>query len=114
PAGAENKSRYLTHDGVHMNSEGNVLMAKGCLAALGMNEKQIKEIETAWLTQEDTALLSVGNFDPRARIGITLGQSRALGRLAAKREVDIVRFTQDIWFRALSEVVARHADDAVL
>lgn len=34
-------SRYLTTDGVHMNSEGNALMASGCLAALGLDQAPV-------------------------------------------------------------------------
>ncbi|KAA6350136.1 Acetylxylan esterase [termite gut metagenome] len=37
------ESRYLTSDGVHMKPEGNVLMAKGCLRAMGFTDEQIKK-----------------------------------------------------------------------
>lgn len=39
----------FTSDGVHMNSEGNQLMAKGVLGALGFEAAQIKKAEEAWV-----------------------------------------------------------------
>ena len=38
----------LTTDGVHMNAEGNKLMARGVLKALGANEAELKKAEEAW------------------------------------------------------------------
>lgn len=41
--------RLLTSDGVHMNSAGDQLMAKGILQAVGCSEAQIKKAQAAWL-----------------------------------------------------------------
>ena len=38
----------LTVDGVHMNAEGNKIMAKGVLKALGASDAQLKKAEEAW------------------------------------------------------------------
>jgi lysophospholipase L1-like esterase len=38
----------LTTDGVHMNPEGNKIMARGVLKALGANEAELKKAEDAW------------------------------------------------------------------
>lgn len=38
----------LTSDGCHMNAEGNVMMAKGVLRALGVNEEKISAAEDNW------------------------------------------------------------------
>ncbi len=38
----------LTTDGVHMNGEGNKIMARGILKALGANDAQLKKAEDAW------------------------------------------------------------------
>ncbi len=47
---AENKpgQRVLTVDGVHMNPEGNKLMAIGVLKAFGLDDAQLKRAEEAW------------------------------------------------------------------
>lgn len=38
----------FTSDGVHMNGEGNKLMALGVLKALGLDEAQLKKAQEAW------------------------------------------------------------------
>lgn len=47
---AENKPnvKVLTSDGVHMNIEGNKLMAVGVLKALGLNEDELDKAKAAW------------------------------------------------------------------
>lgn len=42
--------RVLTSDGVHMNSAGDQLMAKGILQAFGLNADQMNAAEEAWKT----------------------------------------------------------------
>ena len=39
---------YLTVDGVHMNSGGNALMARGILRALGLNDQELARAEKVW------------------------------------------------------------------
>ncbi len=47
---AENKpsEKVLTRDGVHMNPEGNKLMALGVLKAFGLNDTELKKAKAAW------------------------------------------------------------------
>jgi len=107
-------SRFLTIDGVHMNAEGNVLMAKGVLRAFGASPMQLAQIEKAWLTQPDTASVTVYPFDPRPEIGLKLGQFRALNKIAESRKVSGVQFVRSIWLRSLSKVVQAHASNPIL
>jgi len=46
----ENKpgTKVLTGDGVHMNGEGNKLMAIGVLQAFGLNDAQIEKAKSSW------------------------------------------------------------------
>ena len=46
----EHKGNKATVDGVHMAWEGDKLMARGILLALGVPEKKMPEIEAAWRT----------------------------------------------------------------
>ena len=39
----------LTTDGCHMNTRGNIMMAKGILRAFGLSEKKIAAAEKSWL-----------------------------------------------------------------
>lgn len=54
---AENKpnEKVLTNDGVHMNTEGDKLMAIGVLKAFGLNDGQIEKAKAAWLPLEAKA-----------------------------------------------------------
>lgn len=45
----------LTTDGVHMNTDGNKLMAIGVLRALGLNDAELKKAEAAWKPLEEEA-----------------------------------------------------------
>lgn len=55
---AENKpnEKVLTSDGVHMNTEGNKLMAIGVLKAFGLNETEITRAKAAWAPLEAAAV----------------------------------------------------------
>jgi lysophospholipase L1-like esterase len=107
-------SRYLTVDGVHMNPEGSVLMAKGVLGAMGFSEVQIAQTEQNWLNQPDTAKITVYPYDPRPEVNITLGQYRGLDKIAKDGGVNAVDFGRSLWLWALSEVVQAHANDKML
>ncbi len=55
---AENKpnEKVLTSGGVHMNTEGNKLMAIGVLKAFGLNETEIAKAKAAWVPLEAAAV----------------------------------------------------------
>lgn len=55
---AENKPnvKVLTSDGVHMNAEGNKLMAIGVLKALGLNEAELDKAKASWPALEAAAV----------------------------------------------------------
>jgi hypothetical protein len=45
----------FTVDGVHMNTEGNKIMATGILQAFGLDAAQLKKAEEAWVPMEAQA-----------------------------------------------------------
>lgn len=55
---AENKPnvKVLTSDGVHMNAEGNKLMAVGVLKAFGLNEAELDKAKASWPALEAAAV----------------------------------------------------------
>ncbi len=55
---AENKPnvKVLTSDGVHMNGEGNKLMAIGVLKAFGLNEAELDKAKASWAPLEAAAV----------------------------------------------------------
>lgn len=54
---AENKPnvKVLTSDGVHMNAEGNKLMAVGVLKAFGLNDAELDKARASWPALEAAA-----------------------------------------------------------
>ncbi len=54
---AENRPgvKVLTSDGVHMNTEGNKLMAIGVLQAFGLNDAELDKAKVAWAPLEAAA-----------------------------------------------------------
>ena len=114
PRNPEKTSRYLTVDGVHMNPEGNVLIAKGVLRAFGLTPAEIAEIEKEWLGQKDTATIGNYPFDPRPRFTITLGQYRALSEVAERNNTSLVDMVVGLWLRSLAEVVGAQDPKSVL
>lgn len=54
---AENKPnvKVLTSDGVHMNTEGNKLMAVGVLKAFGLNDAELEKAKASWPALEAAA-----------------------------------------------------------
>lgn len=57
---AENKPnvKVLTSDGVHMNVEGNKLMAVGVLQALGLNAAELDKAKASWPPLEAAAIMA--------------------------------------------------------
>jgi lysophospholipase L1-like esterase len=52
--------RSLTFDGVHMNIYGNMVMARGVLAAFGLNEVQLAAVQAKWNQMPDVYPLPNG------------------------------------------------------
>ena len=46
------KGRLFTSDGVHMNPDGNRMMAAGVLKAFGLSDTQLEKAQQAWSTKE--------------------------------------------------------------
>jgi lysophospholipase L1-like esterase len=53
------KNRSLTTDGVHMNVFGNLMMARGVLRAIGLDEKQLAAAQTKWQGLSEAVHVSV-------------------------------------------------------
>ncbi len=51
PRYSRNIKNKLTTDGCHMNTLGNIMMAKGILRAFGLNEGKIAAAEKSWLVK---------------------------------------------------------------
>ena len=49
PGYQRNIKNKLTTDGCHMNTLGNIMMAKGILRTFGLSEEKIAAAEKSWL-----------------------------------------------------------------
>jgi lysophospholipase L1-like esterase len=114
PLAPTKDSRFLTADGVHMNPEGNVLMARECLIAAGVSVEKFGNIEKQWLDQPNTASLSVHPFDPRPDVSISLGEFRGMSKAAGEQHTDLGTLSRSLWLRVLSETVGLHQQEKLL
>lgn len=75
-------TNVLTSDGVHMNAEGNQLMAVGVLQAFGLNAEQIDKAKAAW-----APLLAAGKAAQETRAAARKArQEKAAQEKAAKEK----------------------------
>jgi len=77
--GSDGKTNMLTGDGVHMNPQGNVMMANGVLKGFGLNEEQLKKANDKW--QEMPNAIEVAG---KARV--SLRQFQQLNAYAAQQK----------------------------
>ncbi len=82
---AENKPnvKVLTSDGVHMNGEGNKLMAIGVLKALGLNEAELDKAKASWPALEAKAAEAAKK---QAEAKAKAAAEKAKGTLAPKKK----------------------------
>jgi lysophospholipase L1-like esterase len=75
---AENKPnvKVLTSDGVHMNGEGNKLMAIGVLKAFGLNEAELDKAKASWPALE-VAAAEFAKKQAEARAKAAAGKAKA-------------------------------------
>jgi lysophospholipase L1-like esterase len=80
-AATAHKGNLLTTDGVHMNAQGNIMMAKGVLRTLGLNDAQLQKAHEAWL---DIPRAVNVNITP-----LSIRQSNQLAAIAAKQNISV-------------------------
>lgn len=93
-AATPHKGLLLTVDGVHMNAQGNVMMATGVLKAFGLNDAQLKKATDSWL--------DMPNAVPTKPASLTLRQFNQLSEMAVKQN----RSTDDLINEAVSKAIA--------
>ena len=78
----------LTTDGVHMNLEGNQMMARGVLKAFGLGPEQVRKTQETWLDLPGTCEI-VG------RTKVTIRQYKQLQALAAQKKQSLDALISD-------------------
>jgi lysophospholipase L1-like esterase len=79
---AAGKTTPLTTDGVHMNYLGNLMMAKGVLRAMGLDDAQLTTAMAAWRALPDAVYL-------KPTLKLSLPEMEALEARAASRKLSI-------------------------
>jgi lysophospholipase L1-like esterase len=90
--------RSLTVDGVHMNTYGDIVMAKAVLAALGLDERQIAAAQTRW-----NAIPAI--FETTAKIKLSGNEMAALEAFAAQQNKTVDTVVAEIAASAVKAVV---------
>lgn len=73
----DSRGNTVTTDGVHMNSAGNMMMAKGVLEALGFTAEQLVEAQKDW-----DNIANTNNI--RLEVGLSHAEYRALDKAASQ------------------------------
>lgn len=74
----DERGNTVTTDGVHMNSAGNMMMAKGVLEAIGFTKEEIQEAEKHW-----DHIPNTNNI--RLNLGLSHAEMRALEKAAKEQ-----------------------------
>lgn len=90
--------RLLTGDGVHMNIEGNRLMAAGVLKAFGLNQTQLQKAAEACAKVPNAA--SVAGY-----LSLTLGEYDLLNAEAAKHNTNVNNYLTSLLVQAITPVI---------
>lgn len=89
------QGNLLTVDGVHMNTDGNIMMASGILRAFGVSDAQMQKVQEAWLDLPNTTEVAV-------KTTVTIRQYRQLQDLAKNQKQDV----QALVTQKLGEAIA--------
>ena len=77
--GSDGKTNLLTGDGVHMNTEGNMMMALGVLKGFGLSEEQLNKAKDKWLDMPDSS-------EAVGKMKLTMRQYQKLKAYAAQQK----------------------------
>jgi lysophospholipase L1-like esterase len=89
------KRDVLTGDGVHMNAQGNCLMARGVLRAFGLTEPQLLKAREVWMSIPDAIHL-------QGQQGVSMNQFEQLKAVADRRKCSVAELIN----KAFSETVS--------
>jgi hypothetical protein len=92
--------RALTGDGVHMNIYGNLVMAKGVLAAFGLNDRQLTAVQAKWNEMPDL-------FQTTAKIKLSLVELARLEAYAASQNKSVETIVTELSAEAVNAVIKK-------
>lgn len=90
--------RVLTTDGVHMNIHGNLMMARGVLAAFGLDNRQLATADKAWLDLPDA-------YQTNVRLKLSLRELAGLEEAAAAQNRSAEQLAADLLDQAVAKAI---------
>ncbi len=90
--------RALTGDGVHMNIYGNLVMAKGVLAAFGLDDRQLAAAQSKWNEMPDL-------FQTTAKIKLSLAELAALEAYAVSQNKSVETIVTELSANAVNAAI---------
>ena len=94
------KGNTVTTDGVHMNSAGNMMMAKGVLEVIGFTKAEIEAAEKDWDNIPNTN-------NVRVNIGLSNAEMRALTEAAKAQEKSVQQLFTEAMEAKKGELLAK-------
>jgi len=86
----DSRGNTVTTDGVHMNSAGNMMMAKGILEVMGFTKDELKAIEQEWDNIPNTNSI-------RLDVGVSHAEMRAMEKAAKEQGKSVQQvFTETV------------------
>jgi len=104
-------SKHLTVDGVHMNPEGNMLMARGVMEAFGMAPAQVDAFEKNWRVSP-TAASVTSQVNINGIAPVSLKNIDDLAAIAKGQNIPVNQLQQNLLFEAIRTVMKAHEQDA--
>ncbi|HEX9995767.1 MAG TPA: SGNH/GDSL hydrolase family protein [Abditibacterium sp.] len=90
--------RTLTVDGVHMNIYGNLVMAKGVLATLGLDNTQLATVQAKWNEMP-------GLYEVSPKLKLSLKELAALEAHAASHNKSLDAFVSELTANAVNAAI---------
>jgi lysophospholipase L1-like esterase len=88
----------FTVDGVHMNPDGNMLMASTVLKAFGLTDSQVEAAQAVWLDIPSAVTLT-------GKTSLSVRQYKALSALAAKRKLTVNDLAADEFAKTIDQLL---------
>jgi hypothetical protein len=100
------RGHLLTIDGVHMNPDGDQMMALGILKAFGCDREQLRKAQEPWDQIADAVKVNV-TYSLNGQEGFTLRELRALEAAAKKEKTTVPDLLNHLYSKNVEEVLQK-------
>lgn len=97
----------LTTDGILLNPEGNMLMARSILEAFGVPRAQLDKWEAEWRNSSEATSIA-GTLSLGTTAGISLASYNRLQQISVEQKIPFQQLCNNLYFNALRTVLKNH------